>query len=472
MAQYGRPSSDISTGLWTTTPLYSKLDETPYSDTDYITSTKNATGDIFEELLSSVSDPFSSANHIIRVRLRCSKSSNGTATLYLYQGTTLIATYAIPGYLATGFTTYEYTLSAGEANSITDYSDLRIRIDGSCTANAYDYCSWIEFECPDAGATQYELWGNKGSFIETGNDSKLLCFRQIRTDPGIYSEIGSDAYLLNKRLLHASLGTFDGIYSDAILINNRNILADGGAFVLTGRNAILTYVGGIVDYYLWAGAGVFALSGQDAILLSDRLLMTVAGSFIEIGNNSILLNGRLLITDAGIFIETAHNAYLLVDRITKAAKGIFTLTGEDAILIYTTIGAYYLYANTGSFVETAPNAILLNNHLLRADNGDFVLTGKNAYLISDFLIRTASGVFIETGNKAILIYSGVTDNYYLYTETGIYTLTGNDAMLYSIKLLRGEIFVTDKQRNKVISYEHQVYDVSITDQLTMEVLKG
>ena len=149
MAQYGRPISDISTGNWSTTPLWSDLDDN--SDADYITSGKNPVADTFENALTStLSDPLSSSGHIVRARLYCSKASNGTATVYVYRGTTLIATYAIPGNLATAFTTYSYTLTGTETDNITDYTDLRIRVVGNGTANAYVYCAWTELEVPDA----------------------------------------------------------------------------------------------------------------------------------------------------------------------------------------------------------------------------------------------------------------------------------------------------------------------------------
>lgn len=155
MAQYGRPISDISTGGWGTTPLWSKLDDN--DDADFITSSKNPSADTFENALTNtLSDPSSSSGHIIKARLRCDKSNNGTATMYLYQGTTLIATYSIPGNLATAFTTYSYTLTSTEANSITDYTALRIRVSANATANAYGYCAWTELEIPDASGAVEE----------------------------------------------------------------------------------------------------------------------------------------------------------------------------------------------------------------------------------------------------------------------------------------------------------------------------
>lgn len=150
MAQFSRPETpDVSTGGWTVTPLYEKIDEATYSDSDYITSSKNASADICEVNLSAVSDPTIHTGHTVRFRARCDKSSNGNIVATLMQGTTVIRSYDT-GYLPTSFTPYSFTLTEGEAQAITDYSGLSLRFSGTCTANAYVFVSWAELEVPDA----------------------------------------------------------------------------------------------------------------------------------------------------------------------------------------------------------------------------------------------------------------------------------------------------------------------------------
>jgi hypothetical protein len=51
VAQYARPSSDVTVNSWTPTPLYQQIDESTYSDSDYIQ--RNATA-YCEVKLSSV----------------------------------------------------------------------------------------------------------------------------------------------------------------------------------------------------------------------------------------------------------------------------------------------------------------------------------------------------------------------------------------------------------------------------------
>lgn len=130
MSQYGRPSSTISGAGWSAnggpSELWDCVNETPYSDTDYC----RGTGAVTMELkLSSVSDPFLSSGHVVNWRGK----SNGSGaaekwTVTLYQGSTLIATLTNATTISRSWTNYTYTLTTAQADAITDYSDLRIRI--------------------------------------------------------------------------------------------------------------------------------------------------------------------------------------------------------------------------------------------------------------------------------------------------------------------------------------------------------
>ncbi len=126
-----RPISDIS-GNWhgedaRTTTLYTSIDDDPFSDSTYVESPSNpVAADLAEFDLPSAVDPVTSSGHIVRYRY------GGTATLVveLRQGATVVAawTHTTPG---AGPFLAEQTLSAAEADSITDYSDLRVRVRGA-----------------------------------------------------------------------------------------------------------------------------------------------------------------------------------------------------------------------------------------------------------------------------------------------------------------------------------------------------
>jgi len=133
MAQFARPSADTVRTGWTdeaggTTDIYTGIDEVSAEDTEYIKTAAPPGSNEFETLLTAVTDPISSTGHVFRWRRRkqpASGSDDVTLTVRLLQGTTQIKSVTdatIPG----TFTDTSSTLSAGEADSITDYSDLRL----------------------------------------------------------------------------------------------------------------------------------------------------------------------------------------------------------------------------------------------------------------------------------------------------------------------------------------------------------
>lgn len=174
MTQYARPSSDITTG-WTTTPLWSKIDEVTPSDADFITGTGPSV--TAEVLLSAVSDPLSSSGHTWNVRLKATGSSGAErVSLYLYQGATLIATLISNASVGrSAFVHSSGTLSGAEADSISDYSDLRFRlVTGNNGASETIQCSFSVFEVPDASSIYNEsLSLAQSKSVSEGNASSL-----------------------------------------------------------------------------------------------------------------------------------------------------------------------------------------------------------------------------------------------------------------------------------------------------------
>lgn len=117
------PISDISTGSWVPSSgvdLYATLDESIASDVDYITTSSISTCEV---KLSTGIDPNSSIEHTLNYRLL---SGTGSVSVHLYQGASLIVSYG-PHTLTGSAQDFSQTLSAAEADSITDYSDIRVR---------------------------------------------------------------------------------------------------------------------------------------------------------------------------------------------------------------------------------------------------------------------------------------------------------------------------------------------------------
>ena len=175
MAQYGLPDSDVTIDANFIqcaggAGSFTFLDEGfgagrgsgsgPDDDTTINKHVSEGSTAFSEFGLSDVTDPVSSANHIIRARVRrntttqCTASSTGQQqdhTIVLMQGTTTIATNNQAN--VTTYVTQAYTLSGAEADSITDYSNLRLRayrlnVGGGSARQVT--ISALEFECPDA----------------------------------------------------------------------------------------------------------------------------------------------------------------------------------------------------------------------------------------------------------------------------------------------------------------------------------
>lgn len=146
MAQFATPDADITDGTWldegaSNINLYDGLTpDTPGSigagdDTDYIESVSAPSAEACAFSLSNIEDPAVSTGHVMRWR-RGKNSAGGsqidlTVELrqgYVSEGTpgTLINTFSDTN-IPDAFTTTSDTLTGGEADAITDYTDLQVR---------------------------------------------------------------------------------------------------------------------------------------------------------------------------------------------------------------------------------------------------------------------------------------------------------------------------------------------------------
>lgn len=141
MVQFARPDTDITDGTWTKSTggnvnLFSTIDETPSDDADYDESIIAPASDVMAVGLSDVVDPLSSVNHIVRYRYGKDSASGAQIDItvqlrmgYISEGSqgTLIHSEAHVN-VGAGFTAGTFTLSGAEADAITDYTDLQVRI--------------------------------------------------------------------------------------------------------------------------------------------------------------------------------------------------------------------------------------------------------------------------------------------------------------------------------------------------------
>ena len=190
MPNFQRPDGSVSDGNWTSTPLWEKIDDAIPNDTESVQSENDPSNDIMEVSLTDLTDPAISTGHIVRIRMEKGQSGGGSpgtvnAIVDLYQTTTLIATNTFSA-VANGLATFSFTLSSGEADNITDYDALRVRVDADKSAGART--SWlevsgIEFETP-SGAFVVEQVGWRWFEDGTGSLTALAAENTKPTLPG------------------------------------------------------------------------------------------------------------------------------------------------------------------------------------------------------------------------------------------------------------------------------------------------
>jgi hypothetical protein len=161
---FTNPDADISTGCWGTTPLWCKVDQ---GDTTVLTSSTSPCNDTMEVALACITDPVSATGHIIHTELGKSSSRTIDFTVSLMQGTCTIASFSHCN-VAAGPTCFADTLSACQANSITNYNDLRIRIvanfpGGGGSPSTRGEVVQAYFETPDGTAFSNTLRVRKNS---------------------------------------------------------------------------------------------------------------------------------------------------------------------------------------------------------------------------------------------------------------------------------------------------------------------
>lgn len=138
VALFLRPDADISDGGWTdeggATTLFDAVDESSFSDTDYIRSTV-AAGD---KVSLRLSDPSATVDEPFTVRYRCKREGTDAAnlTVRLYEATsppTLIMEFD-HGSVTDAFATYTHNLTATEFAAIGDFNNLYLEFEANPTS--------------------------------------------------------------------------------------------------------------------------------------------------------------------------------------------------------------------------------------------------------------------------------------------------------------------------------------------------
>lgn len=210
MAQFARPDADGAfSGSWKdqadgTASLYATLDESSANDADYVYISSPSAGSFYEVGLSDVTDPSSSAGHVVRYRHH--KNSSGgrqiDVTVELREGAAVRASWSHTA-ISDVVSTVSQTLTGTQADSITNYSNLSLRFSpvvvGGGPGREYRV-TWAAVEVPDAG-TPPALPGQSSE-----SDSATVVSRRKLASSAQASELDSAGAVTRRKSSSAGSG--------------------------------------------------------------------------------------------------------------------------------------------------------------------------------------------------------------------------------------------------------------------------
>ena len=202
------------------------------------------------------------------------------------------------------------------------------------------------------------------------------------------------------------------------------LVADSGSYTWTGQDATL-----LTDRLISAESGSYSWSGQDAGLLTDHLIPAESGSYAWSGQDASLITDRLISAESGSYAWSGQDAELIKSTVLTAESGSYNWTGQDATLSV----SFVLDAESGSYAWSGQDAGLLTDHLLSAESGSYNWTGQDANLAKTFLISAESGSYSWSGQDATLLYDQV-----ISALSGSYAWSGQDASLLRDLLLTAD----------------------------------
>lgn len=295
MTQNAVPTSDTATGNWTTAPLWSKIDEIPASDSDYITL-NNSTASNAQFAASSITDPVENANHWLRCRAYKAGTGAITLAIRLYQGASQICTSTVT--LPTSWGDVDYHLTTGEADAITDYSALSLVLIGTANSSTrYIYVSNFHLETPDAPVSTPSI-NISESAISVGEGKSLDGIPNPSTNQAVLvDESKSLDGIPNPSLSQAvSVSENPVIETDALAVNTTKAISVADS-PLTNVNIERSASSGItIGESIAVGLGVLEVNKSETVItvgdsknLSLVLDIDKSETVITIGESQSLL---------------------------------------------------------------------------------------------------------------------------------------------------------------------------------------
>lgn len=268
-----------------------------------------------------------------------------------------------------------------------------------------------------AGATDFPLDAQPGSYSLAGNAAAPLADRTFTADLATYALTGASSVTAAGWAVSSDPGTYIMSAAAATVLAARLLPATPGAHTLTGVTADLATVGA---FTLDAEPGAHTLTGFSAAPVAARLIVAVPGAYTVTGLPAVVVVGRAV----------------------NATAGAYLLTGIAAELVYVpAAGEFDLVASPGAYAVTGFAANPLAIRLIAALPGSLVITGTPAAGHAGRFINAASGAHTMNGAAAGLITTRVA-----VAMPGVYAFTGTaTGLLISGAIVKADATAQDVQ---------------------------
>lgn len=238
--QFSRPNADVSNTGWAT-PSTANLSETTPDDNTSFTFNQGGTQTLIVGISAVTAPPTGGS---VTISFRAKSSGSGAAermTMRLFQGTTLIAQTAAQNLSRTAFTTFNYTLTAGEVASITDYSALLFHFVPSQAASETVFLTWAQASV--SGTGKLEAYGIEDA---TSGEVNISSQNIVAYSAWAWAKIGSgsssgSSIIMNGSERPISLTTTPAMYS-AIEDSNTYPASSLGVGLRASSNSAITYL--------------------------------------------------------------------------------------------------------------------------------------------------------------------------------------------------------------------------------------
>ena len=331
--QFAYPTTDTLRDNWeeddgTITAIYDQIDEAANDDSDYIRTQTSPTSDVYVTKFGALVDPVSSAEHTLRLRYAKDSASGDPISLlaqlrqgYTDEGSpgTLIATGLNNTNVSNTWTQADYALSTGEADAITDYSDLYLRLVGNTEPIIGFIGAGAQAVSTTSGGTVTAAWPTSYTAI-AGHVGVLIAAGKHNAGSSAAPDTPSGWTLVGTQF--REIGTYDL----QLTVWTRVLTAGLAATGITVPASYSTTSGGLTaQVAVFSGVDNTTIQDATAVLASNAAATTWTPTGITtVTNNAVVLSTVATADDNALNLTTTQSFTL---RMSGASYD--TTTGGD-----------------------------------------------------------------------------------------------------------------------------------------------